>query len=140
MKKTFNADTIRNLQLFRKCTSVNAVGLISSGRYYVFVIPRMMAPKAIGKEGKNIKQIKLTLKKEIKVMEEADSPEQLIKNFLFPVKLKEVVIVEDGQQAELQFLNRKDRRVLLSNQQELLKCLKDVTSYFYPDIKEIKVL
>ncbi len=142
MKKTYTVDTIRLFQLFSKITSIQPTDCFSAGNFLVFIIPKKLVAKAIGKEGKNIKQIRETLNREIKVIEEADSAETLIKNFLFPLKVKRVDILENnqGSYAEIEFMNRKDRRVLLSNQQDVLKCLKDVVLHFYPEILDVRVV
>ena len=142
MIKKFTADTLRNLQLFTNITSVQPIECFSAGNYIIFVIPEKTAAKAIGKEGKNIKAIRNTLKKEVKVIETSHSPEKLIQNFVFPLRIRSIQIVgaENEKFAEILFANRNDRRVLLNNQQELLKCLREVVIYYYPDIKEIRIL
>ncbi len=141
MIKKYNSDTIRNLQLFTKVTSIQPLDCFEAGNHIIFILPPNSAPKAIGKQGKNIKQIKNSLQKEVKVVEKADSIETLIKNFLFPLKTIYIKKQEDNSKVmEIKFQNRNDRRILLNNQQELLKCLKKVVEHYYKDIEDIRVL
>lgn len=143
MIKKYNADSIRTFQLFKKITSVDALDCFTVNNYIIYIIPKKSAPRVIGREGKNIIMIKNTLKKDVKVIEESDSAEELVRNFLFPIKLRKVEIMNEENGAshiEIMFLNRNDRRILLNNQQELLKCLKEIIIQFYPEITDIKVL
>ncbi len=141
MIRKYDTNTIRNLQFFSKITSINPIECFPAENYLVFVIPKGSAPKAIGKQGKNIKQIKSSLKKEVKVIEESNSLEELIQNFLFPLKVNKIEIKENTSKiVEITFKNRNDRRILLKNQQELLKCLKAVVAHFYKEVKDIRVL
>ncbi|MHA1368430.1 MAG: NusA-like transcription termination signal-binding factor [Promethearchaeota archaeon] len=58
----------------------------------VFVIKKRQAGLAIGKRGLNIKKARRELKKEIEIIENGETPEELIKNALAPARIKEITI------------------------------------------------
>jgi transcription antitermination factor NusA-like protein len=90
---------------------------------------------AVGKEGKNILRLKASLKKEIKIMETAENPTDLVTNFVWPQK--PVSVTREGNIISIIFPNSRDRRVLLSNNKVKLNQLKAVVKRYFPEIEEI---
>ena len=79
----------------------------------------------------------------IKILEEAENAEDLVRNYIFPLKTTNIFSSEDSEGEKtinIQFQIARDRRHLLGNNQAKLKELKGLINRFFPDIKEIKIL
>ncbi len=142
MMKRFNADSLRHMTLFSKITGIMPLECFEVNSYMIFILKNGTAAKAIGSGGKNIKLIKNTLKKEVKVIEEADSVERLVENYLFPLHPRKVELEESetGQKILLiTFRVRGERQTLLGNNKQGLNCIKEVVKYFYPDVLDVKI-
>lgn len=135
---TLNSDTILQMKLFRDITNISCGDCFSIERTVIFVTKKGDTAKAIGSGGKNIKILRSKLNKNIKVIEESHDCCSLVKNFIFPLKVKECNQVED--KIEVEFNHSRERRFLLDNQQRGLKELKAAVSRYYPDIKDIRIL
>jgi len=140
--KTFNAETLRQMNLFKQIAHTSPLDCFEVNNAIVFLTPKGKASKAIGKGGINIKKIKDSLKRDVKVMEGGDDAVTLTKNFVFPIRPNSVEIVDNNGQKEIhiQFKGSRDRRQLLDYGQKNLKLLKTVIARYYKDIKDIRVL
>ena len=140
--KKYNVEILRYMTLFRQVTHIMPLECFLADSHIVFILKKGTAAKAIGKEGKNVKHIKNLLKKEVKVIEEAESVEDLVKNYLFPIHPTKVELEEDETGKKLiiiSFRVRGERQTLLGNNKQGLKCIKEVVRHLYPDISEIKI-
>jgi len=136
--RKFDVSTLKYMNFFKSATNINAKDCIVFENEIFFVTDKGLAGRAVGKKGENIKNLRNSLKKQIKIFEYGDSAEELVKNFLFPLKLQECTL-EDSKLA-IKFTKASDRRYLLGNQQEKLKQLKEVLKRFYPHVVEVTVL
>lgn len=136
--RKIDSDTLLNIRLFRDVTGIDCSDCFTANSTVMFITKPGLAGKAIGKMGKNIKQLRNTLKKNVKIFEEADDPCDLIRNYVFPTKPKRCDIVENV--VEIEFNTSRERRFLLDNQQRGLKELKAILERYYPAIKDIKIL
>jgi len=101
-----------------------------------------MAARAIGKGGKNIKILKDSINKNIKVMEYSDDPLAIARNFIFPLKPKKVDFdaESEGKVLTIEFNTSRERRVLLNNNQSGLKHLKEIMNRYHKDITDVRIL
>jgi N utilization substance protein A len=136
--RKLDVNAIKYMNFFKTVTRVDAKDCMIFENEIFFITEKGSAGKAVGKGGDNIKTLRNSLKKQIKIFERGDSPEDLIKNFVFPLKIQNCAL-EDSK-LEIKFIKSSDRRYLLGNQQEKLKQLKTVMKRFYPDIGEILIL
>jgi len=63
---------------------------------YIFLVDRGMAPLAVGKAGSKIRMLKEFLKKDVEVVEDGSNLEELVKSTLFPARVVEVKLKEEG--------------------------------------------
>ena len=76
-------DDLRNMNLFsdtcgskpRDCFDVNGTT--------IFITEKGMTAKAIGKDGANVKKLNQALNRDVKVIETADTVEQLVRNYIY---------------------------------------------------------
>ena len=138
MKKVINSDTILNIQLFRKVTGIDCTDCFTINSTAIFITSAGLAGKAVGKQGKNIRNLRDTLKKNVKIFEEAADCCGLVKNYLFPIKPKKCEIVDNI--VEIEFNSSRERRFLLDNQQRGLKELKEILQRYHSEILNMKIL
>ena len=144
MAKIYDIKTIGYMNLFSRITHVSAKDCFSVGELIVFIAPEGNIGKVVGRAGKNVKALRDALRKQVQIIEYADNPVSLTKNFVFPLKPKEVkeAVNEDNGQKELhiEFSTPRERRFLLDNQQRGLKTLKEIINRYFKDISNIRVL
>jgi len=136
--RKLDVNVIKYMNFFKTVTNTNAKDCIVFDNDIYFITEKNMAGKAVGKGGKNIRALNNSLKKQVKIFEYGDSPEQLTKNFLFPLKIIECTLKDS--KLEVKFQKASDRRYLLGNQQEKLKQFKAILKRFYPQVEEVSVL
>jgi len=89
---------MRYITLFESITGATAKDCIidNEGNRIIFLIKQGEMGIAIGKNGINIKRATKLIGKPVEVVEAADTPEELIKNALFPAKVHAVKITRDA--------------------------------------------
>lgn len=93
---TFNENTLRYTNLFETVTKVAVKDCIETDEKIIFVVAKGQLGKAIGKEGKNINQIKKLLNKEVHLIEYSEVPEEFIRNVFFYYDVKNVALEQRG--------------------------------------------
>ncbi|MBI4095940.1 MAG: NusA-like transcription termination signal-binding factor [DPANN group archaeon] len=147
----FDSDTLQRIQLFKQVTRIDCKDCFEFNDYVIFITMPRTAGLAIGKAGENVKRLRTNLGKTVKIIDEAETPEDLIMNFLYPmqplfVKIESRAITSpDGTErraaiANIKFANAGERRALLGNNLANLKLLKFVVKRYFPDIEDIMVL
>ena len=86
------------ISLFEAVTQVEARDCVIDERNnrIIFVVRRGMAGRAIGGDGANVKMLKRLLRKDIDVVEESDTLEELIRSTLFPATVKSIRVRRDS--------------------------------------------
>jgi transcription antitermination factor NusA-like protein len=101
-----------------------------------FCVPKKLVTKAIGKEGKNVKQISSILKKKIKVIpcpKGIEDAKNFISTIVSPVEFKDlevaegVITINAGSQSKAALIGRNKRRLI-----EMQRIAKD---FFSKDVK-----
>ncbi len=82
MKKKFDKEAIQSINLFEEKTNVEVKDFIEDEDSAYFLVEEGKAGLAIGKNGKNIKNIGNMLGKRIKVFEYEENEEKLVKNMV----------------------------------------------------------
>ncbi len=82
MIKSFDMQTIGLINTFEKNTKVSVLDCIFDEKNIYFLVEFGKAGKAIGKNGKNIKKMQNSLKKQIKVFEYNKKPKKFIENMI----------------------------------------------------------
>lgn len=70
----------------------------------VFIVKKGQAGLAIGRRGSNIKKAQRDLKKEIEIIENGETPEDLIKNSLAPADVTDVTISTSNEGKDVAFV------------------------------------
>jgi len=95
-KIRLTSEEMRYIALFESITGATSKDCViddKNGRI-IFVAKEGEMGLAIGKAGKNINMLRNMTGRQIEVVENAETPEQLIKNSLSPARIKEIRITE----------------------------------------------
>ena len=136
--KKYDLNLMNYMNLFEKVAKIRPKDCFTTSDNMFFFVERGFAKVAIGRQGVNIRQLESALGKKVKVIEYADKPENLVKNYLFAVRPLYVKLANSSLEVKFKFARQ--RRYLLDNQQARLQELLALVRHCWPDIKDIKVL
>nr|WP_287070109.1 NusA-like transcription termination signal-binding factor [Pyrobaculum sp.] len=82
-------EEIRYATLFESITGVTPIDVVIDPEYsrIIYVVQKNQAAIAVGKGGSNVKMLRQIVGKDVEVVEAGDTPEELIKNSLYPAKV-----------------------------------------------------
>jgi len=95
-KIRLTSEEMRYIALFESITGATSKDCVIDDKNdrIIFVAKEGEMGLAIGKAGKNINMLRNMTGRQIEVVENAETPEQLIKNSLSPARIKEIRITE----------------------------------------------
>ena len=95
-KIKLTGEEMRYIALFESITGATSKDCVIDDKNdrIIFVAKEGEMGLAIGKAGKNINMLRKMTGRQIEVVENAETPEQLIKNSLSPARIKEIRITE----------------------------------------------
>ena len=129
MVSTINMQQMRYLNLFEKITRVSTRFCFNYNEAIFFSVPRKLVSKAVGRNGKNVKQISQILGKRVKIVfipQGIEDVKEFIQLIVSPFTFKEVetkddeVVLTPGSQSKAALIGRNKRRLL-----EMKKIIQD---------------
>jgi N utilization substance protein A len=89
-------DEMKCIALFESITGATAKDCLidEKAERIIFVAKQGEMGLAIGKAGKNIQTLRKMTGRQVEIVEQADTPEQLIRNALAPAQIKEIRVTE----------------------------------------------
>lgn len=89
-------EEIRYATLFESMTGVTPLDVIIDSDFnrIIFVVSKNQAALAVGKGGNNVRMLRQIIGKEVEVVEYAETPEELIKNSLYPARVIAVKVTK----------------------------------------------
>ncbi|MCI4465411.1 MAG: NusA-like transcription termination signal-binding factor [Thermoproteus sp.] len=89
-------EEIRYATLFESMTGVTPLDVVIDGDYnrIIFVVGKSQAALAVGKGGNNVRMLRQIIGRDIEVVEYAETPEELIKNSLYPARVIAVKVTK----------------------------------------------
>jgi len=112
-------EELRYASLFEKVTGIVPIDTVIDPQYnrIIFVVDKGFAPLAVGRGGVNIKRLKELIGKDVEVVEKGDTPEELIKNCLYPARVLAVKIVKlSSGKAAIATVHPDDRAIAIGRQ------------------------
>jgi len=140
MKKTFNMQFIRYINLFSRITKIRARHCFPYNNMLVFVVPRNVVERAIGRNNENLRRLSDAFGKRIRIVGEPKGYKD-VKSFVsivvspvqfqsLEIREKELLITAGGRESKALLIGRERAR-----EQEL----KDILEQYF-EIKNIKIL
>ncbi|MBD3159727.1 MAG: NusA-like transcription termination signal-binding factor [Candidatus Lokiarchaeota archaeon] len=111
-------DDMALIAKFEQITGAPATDVIAEEDRLIFVVSGKHLGKAIGPRGSHVKKAAELFDKEIDIVEDADNPEDFVKNALSPARVDEVNIREqkNGRKVASVKVNDKDRGIAIGKQ------------------------
>lgn len=129
MTNTIDMQDIRYLNLFEKITRISTRFCFKYNDVLIFCVPRQLISKAVGEEGKNVRQISGILRKRIKIIAIPDTvkdAKSFIQDIVSPATFRDLeikpeeIILNAGSQNKAALIGRSKRRFF-----EMQKIIKD---------------
>lgn len=117
-KVKLSMDDMALIAKFEQITGAPATDVIAEEDRLIFVVSGKHLGKAIGPRGSHVKKAAELFDKEIDIVEDADNPEDFVKNALSPARVDEVNIREqkNGRKVASVKVNDKDRGIAIGKQ------------------------
>lgn len=89
-------EEIRYATLFESMTGVTPLDVVIDSDFnrIIFVVSKNQAALAVGRGGNNVRMLKQIIGKDVEVVEYAETPEELIKNSLYPARVIAVKVTK----------------------------------------------
>ncbi|MEL9990937.1 MAG: NusA-like transcription termination signal-binding factor [Thermoproteus sp.] len=89
-------EEIRYATLFESMTGVTPLDVVIDNDYnrIIFVVSKNQAALAVGKGGANVRMLRQIIGRDVEVVEYAETPEELIKNSLYPARVIAVKVTK----------------------------------------------
>jgi len=136
--KKYDQNLMRYLNAFEQVTKIRPKDCLVLDNTLLFLVDKGMARIAIGHQGTGVRALNSALKKNVKIIEWSESVEGLVSSYLFPTRAQSISLVDDN--IEITFKFAMQRRYLLSDRQAKLRELLTVLQYFFPNVKDVKIL
>lgn len=96
-------EEIRYATLFESITGVTPIDVVIDHEYsrIILIVQKNHAALAVGKGGSNIRLLRQIVGREVEVVEAGDTPEELIKNSLYPARVIMVKITKSPSGAKV---------------------------------------
>jgi len=142
--KTFDMQFMRYMNLFTKVTRIDSSHCFTYNNTLVFVVPRAMIQRAIGKDNANLKQLSTILEKRIRVLAEPKSMEdleQFFKVLVSPITFEKLEVIdgESGKELIITTGGRESKAMLIGRDRAREKEMKDILDQHF-DIKNVRIM
>lgn len=118
------------ISLFEKITRAHAKRLFTDKRgQLVFIVEEGQAGKAIGKNGMNIRRLRVLFKKRIKIIEFNPDPKEFVKNCIAPIEV-DAITLNEGK-LTLTSADTKVKGMLIGRERQNLKELNMIVQKFF---------
>lgn len=132
-----DVDTIKTISLFEKITKTHVKDCFDFGERLTFIVGEGEAAKAVGKKGANVVKFEKMFKRKLKIAEFSPDMLQFIKNFVHPLKLRE--ISQEGNIVIMSGVDMNTNGLLIGRNAQNLRALEKVVQKFF-EVEEIKVV
>jgi transcription termination/antitermination protein NusA len=130
-------DTLGLSLIFEKSSGVRVKDCFTDdGDMVYYIVGKNDIGKAVGRGGIHIKKIQKQLNKRVKVIAYADTVEKFIRNFVAPVQVHEIKLI-DGK-AIIEDPLKKTKGLLIGREGKNLQLLNRAVKRFFP-VEEVEV-
>lgn len=134
----FDTQTLKLFNLFEKITRAKLKTITELKDRVVFIVEVGNLKKALGKNSENVVKLEESLNRKIKILEFNSNPLRFTTNLMFPLKIVEISMEEDGV-IVIKGPDAKTKGLMIGAKAQNLRAYERIVSEFF-DIKEIKVI
>ena len=127
---TLNQEIIGFINIFENITGASVKDCFLEDEKIIFVVNPGSMGLAIGKGGKNINHMSSLLKKPVNVIEFNQDPVQFLRNLLYPIKPKEIKLVDATLVIVAADVKEKGR--IYGRERSNLRRMQDIISKYFP--------
>jgi N utilization substance protein A len=133
-------EEIRYATLFESITGVTPIDVVIDNEYsrIIFVVQKSLAALAVGKGGSNVKMLRNIVGKDVEIVEAGESPEELIKNSLYPAKVIMVKVTKapSGSKVAITTVAPEDKGIAIGKNGRNIARAKTLAKRYF-DIEKI---
>lgn len=135
--KTLDMRFIRYLNLFEQVTRVRTKNCFSYNNLIIFAVPAPFVSRAIGEQGRNIKQMSEILGKKIKVIKAPQGFQDLrefIHSIIQPIRIKNI----ENTNGELVIVAGRNKAALIGRNKARVEEMRDILDQYF-GIKSVRI-
>jgi N utilization substance protein A len=136
-KIKFDIDLMKYMSLFEGLTNAKVKDCIAGEGRITFIVSENEIGKAIGKNGSNVKRLNKVLNRKIKIVEFNSDIVQFVKNLVFPLKTKEVLL--EDKTIKIIPPDSQTRGLLIGRNAKNLRSFEGIIKRYF-DIMELRVI
>lgn len=89
-------EEIRHATLFESITGVAPLDVVIDNEFsrIIFIVQKNQAAQAVGRNGSNVKMLRQIIGRDVEIVESGNTPEEVIKNSLYPARVLVVKITK----------------------------------------------
>jgi N utilization substance protein A len=133
-------EEIRYATLVESITGVTPIDVVIDNEYsrIIFVVQKNQAALAVGKGGSNVKMLRNIVGKDVEIVEAGESPEELIKNSLYPAKVIMVKVTKapSGSKVAITTVAPEDKGIAIGKNGRNIARAKTLAKRYF-DIEKI---
>ena len=133
----YTSQIINYINLFEDLTRTKVKDCFLNDERIVFIINNGEISRAIGKNGSNVRRIRNLIKKNIKLVEFNDDVVKFVKNYIYPIEAKDVILVDS--KISIKVNDIKSKALLMGRNSKNLLELKEVLNRYFI-INGIKII
>ena len=139
MAKKIDMQFIQYMGFFERVIGVRTTHCFSYNKNIIFVVEPYALSKAIGANGRNIKQLMMKLKKRVKVIPEPaglSDIQKFVSLIVYPIKLKKISV--EGEEAVV-YASPQERAALIGRDKKRMEELQNILEEYF-GIKKLKIV
>ncbi len=133
----YDLKTIQIINMFESKTHTSVKNCFFYNEMLVFIVGENQGGKAVGAQGKNVKQLNTLLNKKIKVVEFNLEPVKFIKGFISPIVAEDINVEEKTMNVKVS--STRDKGVLIGRDRKNLNILKELVKKYF-DLDDVKII
>ena len=130
---------IQYMGFFERVIGVRTTHCFSYNRNIIFVVEPYALSKAIGQNGRNIKQLMMKLKKRVKIIPEPaglSDIQKFVSLIAYPIKLKKIAV--EGEEAVV-YASPQERAALIERDKKRMEEMQNILEEYF-GIKKLKIV
>ena len=132
MVSVINMEDLRYLKLFKDITGINTRFCFEYNNNLIFCVPRWLAYRAIGENGKNAKKISEIVKKRVKIIANPEGISDLkkfVESIVSPSTFKSIEII--GEEIVITAGNRTNKAMLIGRNKKRFSEMQGIMRDFF---------